>query len=314
MKDNYSIKNDQDYYKEKEWKIKLKTNNDDYYFGLEEYESIKPNSPIDELLKLKRDENMLKPQMLNTDKIKRTFRVKYWREPYSQEELLEYVLTGSYKNDLKEEDVSAHIALKKGILGVQKQTKLRSDFDSELDEVWDGSIVRFGEYRGVSQIMVFSCKECGALFLASGHKVRTTQSCPICNRKSKSHGECLIENMLKREGIEYFKEFADGLKNPKTNRPLPFDFVIPNNGVVLYVEIQGRQHYEAVNYFGGSEKYEERKINDRLKKKYAEDNGVFIELDYRENDLRLLKERAKEKLLKAIVEGGDKNGITNSII
>lgn len=70
------------------------------------------------------------------------------------------------------------------------------------------------------------------------------------------------------------------LKNPKTNRPMPFDIFIPKNN--LFIEIHGQQHYKFVEFFHKTiETFNYSKKKDRMKKKYARQNGTYIEIDLR---------------------------------
>lgn len=102
---------------------------------------------------------------------------------------------------------------------------------------------------------------------------------------TKSCG-CLMESyiastlksycFLKYKSLNEYKIF----RNPKTGFFLPFDIYVKKYN--LYIEIHGNQHY----YFDSRlhrtiEVFEYSKWKDKIKKKYAESNGFYLEIDLR---------------------------------
>lgn len=91
------------------------------------------------------------------------------------------------------------------------------------------------------------------------------------------------------------------LKNPNTGRWLPYDIYISQgeNPIIngIYIEINGIQHYSIQNWHkmkakrnGTTSKQELifQKEKDRLKKKFANINGTYIEIDLRK--IKTIKE------------------------
>ena len=75
--------------------------------------------------------------------------------------------------------------------------------------------------------------------------------------------------------------FADlfGLKNGK----MSYDFCVYIDDIMIcLIECQGRQHYQAVEYFGGEEYFEIQQFHDDLKREYAfeELHVPLIEIPY----------------------------------
>ena len=115
-----------------------------------------------------------------------------------------------------------------------------------------------------------------------------------------SKGENLLEDILKEKKIKYKKEFSDGCINEETLYQLPFDFVLYINNEKIYVEIQGGQHFHPVEVYGGEKSYYKQIIRDKIKKDFADKNGIFVALNYKEGRIDLLKKRINEQLLPII--------------
>lgn len=218
------------------------------------------------------------------------FRAKYWREPYSEDELENYIETGEYGLDKREIFEIEMENKKEGIIGVSINGMLTSEFDDKIFENYCGNIERVGEFRGTREFVVCKCNKCGNIFAEIGYSLLDRKRV-CCMDKTVSKGEELIEYLLSNLNLKFETQYDDGCENPKTNRKLPYDFVVEHNNEKFYIEVQGKQHYEAIDYFGGEDSFNGVKYRDKIKRKYAENNGIFIELDYRETDLSLLYDR-----------------------
>jgi hypothetical protein len=94
--------------------------------------------------------------------------------------------------------------------------------------------------------------------------------CPFC---ASSRGEKLIKEILENSNIEHKAQFR--FPDCKNIRPLPFDFAIFGKGKIAgLIEFQGRQHYEAVTYFGGEEGLKYINKNDNIKLEYCKQNNI----------------------------------------
>ena len=120
--------------------------------------------------------------------------------------------------------------------------------------------------------------------------------------KLRSAGERHLYRILQKEKVKFVTGDADGCYNPKTKRPLKFDFIIfTNGGERIYIEIQGEQHRSYNSFFyKNKEEFEHRLELDRIKRDFANKNGRFIELFYFYGDLNILDEEIKNKLLPII--------------
>lgn len=100
---------------------------------------------------------------------------------------------------------------------------------------------------------------------------------------------CSKESYMATVLKKYFKEKYDAIEeykifiNPKTDYFLPYDIFIPDRNI--YIEVHGIQHYEFTEFFHKTEDmFLEMKSRDKLKKKYAKKNGIFVEIDLRKNE------------------------------
>lgn len=137
------------------------------------------------------------------------------------------------------------------------------------------------------------CSRCNGEWKSSVCNRSAGNGCPRC---ADSLNESVRANELKR----YFKENYSGkdehrvLKNPETNRWLPYDIYIPHgenpdiNG--FYIEVHGEQHYKICTWHKSlatknnttpKEEFEYQKYKDKLKRKFAKKNGTYIEIDLR---------------------------------
>lgn len=107
------------------------------------------------------------------------------------------------------------------------------------------------------------------------------QRCPMCNQEKiggMSHGERLIYSILSGNNIDFKREVSVEI-NGENHR---FDFYLELNNKKYFIEYDGKQHFKEQGWFSG--KLEERQRRDRIKDKYAKDNGItMIRIPYTEN-------------------------------
>jgi hypothetical protein len=98
--------------------------------------------------------------------------------------------------------------------------------------------------------------------------------CPKCK---SSKGEIKILKYLDDKNIKY--EYQKIFNNCKLKTYLPFDFYLLDYNVCI--EYDGEQHFRSVDYFGGSQSFEDRKTKDEIKNKYCIDNNIkLIRISY----------------------------------
>lgn len=133
------------------------------------------------------------------------------------------------------------------------------------DNKYDYSLV---EYTGGLKKVKIICPTHGVFEQVASYHL-AGNGCPMCN---ESHIERDVRRFLKHNFIQYESE--------KTFEWLVYedkmflDFFLPQYGVAI--ECQGGQHFEAVDLWGGEEKYEVVKARDRKKKQLCNEHGIEI--------------------------------------
>lgn len=123
---------------------------------------------------------------------------------------------------------------------------------------------------------------CGTKKLVRGSLLEngTSQSCG-CSKESR--GEKQIKQYFNNNKISYIRQQTfSNCKSPK-NRVLKFDFYLPNYNCCI--EYDGRQHFIAIDAWGGEESFQYRQECDNIKNQYCKDNDItLIRIPYTEYD------------------------------
>lgn len=162
--------------------------------------------------------------------------------------------------------------------------KCKNSVRKEIDEVEDmvselGFTLRSGEYENNRSTLVLECTK-GHSFTKSLMALQTTPSCPMCYG---SRGEQLISSYIHNllPDVIVRREYKVCIEDSYHF----FDFHI-NVGNKLFIEFDGKQHYQMINSFGGEDTFEETKRRDRLKDMYVKnmDNSFLLRIPYHLND------------------------------
>jgi hypothetical protein len=129
------------------------------------------------------------------------------------------------------------------------------------------------------------CLECNNTEIVRADKLveKSVLTCSNCSN-AKSLGQQKVEQWLKENNINYNTEYSfDDLIG--TSGKLRFDICVFVNNRPVLIEIQGRQHYEPVEFFGGIEQFKLQQYYDNLKREYCKRNNyVLIEIPYTDFD------------------------------
>jgi very-short-patch-repair endonuclease len=142
------------------------------------------------------------------------------------------------------------------------------------------------EYKGSNDKIKIKCKKHG-YFTQRAHSHTSGQGCPKCK---ESKGEIIIREYLKSNKIRFIPQKK--FKNCRNILQLSFDFYI--SSLKTLIEFNGKQHYEAIEIFGGEDKFKIQKENDKIKKLFAKNNGYkLIVISYKQikNIEKILKKK-----------------------
>lgn len=151
-------------------------------------------------------------------------------------------------------------------IGIKEITELAE----KTDVIWIGEELP----KNNSEKTNWKCKQNNHVLFQSFAKRKQAWYCSECNSRSK--GEKRIIEILERicpdQSVIKQAKF-DGLLGIK-NGKLSYDFFIPNKN--LLIEFHGGQHYKAIEYFGGEERFQIQQEHDLRKEIFAEENNYTL--------------------------------------
>lgn len=133
------------------------------------------------------------------------------------------------------------------------------------------------KYVGSDKNIDIKCKKCGFIISQRAKSIYERGIyCPCCDG---TKGEQYISNYLFVNHIDFIPQYK--FEDCKYINPLPFDFYLPKHN--MCIEYQGKQHYCAIDFFGGEEKFEEQIKRDDIKKSYCNNNKItLLEISYKD--------------------------------
>lgn len=161
-----------------------------------------------------------------------------------------------------------------------KKRMTNEEFLSRVSNEFKDEYIFITEYSSALEPVCVEHKLCGERrnLRASHIMYGDITGCPYC--ESMSMGENLVKQCLKELKIKFiYQKRFDECKNIYT---LPFDFYLPDYNVAI--EYDGIQHFSAVKYFGGNEKYKRQVDNDNIKSDFCNNSGIrLLRINYKHN-------------------------------
>lgn len=97
--------------------------------------------------------------------------------------------------------------------------------------------------------------------------------------KYRSSLETYFADFCKSNNIEF--ESQKSFEDCNYKGSLRFDYYLPKYNILI--EIQGKQHFEAVDKFGGESYFKEQQIKDNIKREWCKINNIrLIEISYKD--------------------------------
>ena len=143
------------------------------------------------------------------------------------------------------------------------------DLLSKYNEMYDDYLYNFTNYLNIKSKVIVKCPK-HSVFETTAELLLNGYGCSSCGKKSL--GEERISEYLLYNGIEYIKQKSfDGCvyKNK-----MQFDFYIPDYNTCI--EYDGRQHFEAIEYFGGIKSFNIQREKDNIKNDYCNKNNIRL--------------------------------------
>ena len=154
-----------------------------------------------------------------------------------------------------------------------KNPDMASEWDYRKNNITPKDVTYGSHYKAW-----WICSKCGFEWQSSVNDRSTGYGCKNCsdiNIESRIATELKIYCKNNYSAILEYRIF----RNPGTNYYLPFDIYIPNG---IFIEIHGWQHYKINPRFHKTlDEFEYQRKKDRMKRKYARKNGIYIEIDLR---------------------------------
>ena len=190
----------------------------------------------------------------------------------------------------------------------KRSTELRKvkeeDVHIRIEKEHNDKLRMTGGYEAVGQPANFKCNVCSHEWTTTTYSVLRGTGCSKCADKAKNKNQDSLTQYFKDHllGVEllsnHHPEFLKTKQNPKG---LELDFYWPDLQIAL--ELDGAQHYEPVDYWGGQETFERVQANDRRKNQLCKKNGVhLIRVDGRKFYHRLIEEKRAEMFNEMLTE------------
>lgn len=136
--------------------------------------------------------------------------------------------------------------------------------------------------------------ECGTIFECLYYCCfsKNRMFCPKCNKRVSSF-ERKVEIFLEEINVKFKKQFI--INSCKDILPLPFDFYLSDYNTLI--EVDGQQHFEAIECFGGREALLQTQKHDKIKTEYCKKWDIpLLRIGFDE----ILDETYKDKITKFI--------------
>ena len=125
-----------------------------------------------------------------------------------------------------------------------------------------------GEYKNCYTKTEHKCLVCMKNWSTKPYYITSREcGCPYC---SSSKGERMINSILTNIRLPFISESSINING----KFYYFDFFVPD--LKLAIEFDGIQHFESVEYFGGSDNFNINILNDKIKEEYCVQNNIFL--------------------------------------
>lgn len=128
------------------------------------------------------------------------------------------------------------------------------------------------EYVNNNTKVCIICPEHGEFWQTPINHLDNFEGCPRC---AQSRGETAVSMYLDFLKYEYCQQYKINI-NEKIYK---IDFCTIVNNQVVFIEYNGRQHYEPVEFFGGEPQFIKQQNRDNIVRNYCKENNIVL-LEY----------------------------------
>jgi hypothetical protein len=165
--------------------------------------------------------------------------------------------------------------------GAEARGALNRITNTQADKIADNTGLNIVTYSlNQDDPVEVECQTCKFQFTSTLTSIKHQNT--GCRRCRKSYGEHkLLTFIEKYPNISYKTEYifphdpTNGSPSCRYKDYMRFDLWIePFDGHEMIIEIDGIQHFQPIEYFGGQKTFEERRKKDIIKSKYCYDNNI----------------------------------------
>jgi hypothetical protein len=159
----------------------------------------------------------------------------------------------------------------KKYLGLERKTRKKANTESFIQEakLIHGDLYDYSksEYKDCLTKVIVTCPKHGDFLIAPIEHTFHRCGCPIC---ASSKGEVFIKTLLDELGIQYIRQYKINI-----NETTKFiDFCIVLGTQLVFIEYNGKQHYEPVDIFGGEAAFQLQIKRDADIQEYCNINNI----------------------------------------
>lgn len=156
----------------------------------------------------------------------------------------------------------------------QSQMYSTKEFTQKVEERFPNEYTIMSEYVGSQKKVLVKHLPCGHEWWIKASHLLSQNMCPYCK---SSKGEALTRQCLTTLGLHFIEQKT--FPNLLYKKRLSYDFYIPSKNTLI--EYQGKQHYEPIDFFGGTERFLAQQNKNNIKRRYAEEHGLhLLEIPY----------------------------------
>lgn len=169
-------------------------------------------------------------------------------------------------NKLNEKTIYDYLRGRRCLCESHTKPITQEEFENNLNSDFE----MVSQYTGIYKKIKIRHKSCGFVYETVARNVwKNGGACPKCFKK-QSKGEKKIKEFLQQYEIDFIQEYRVKIDR----HSLTFDFYLPLQD--LYIEFNGIQHYEPVDYFGGESRFKIQQQYDKLKQDFAKEKLITI--------------------------------------